>query len=99
MVPSPSSSGYLLKTKNADAVNTPAKAVNVTEFKATYPLRKAYARIVDETTKKGYRSDLRAEAVARASAVALSQRVKKAGKERKLRGRQAEKAKKSQDEI
>ena len=61
--------------------------------------RKAYARIVDETTKKGYRSDLRAEAVARASAVALSQRVKKAGKERKLRGRQAEKAKKSQDEI
>ena len=42
---------------------------------------------------------MRAEAVARASAVALSQRVKKAGKERKLRGRQAEKAKKSQDEI
>jgi large subunit ribosomal protein L28e len=48
--------------------------------------------VVNTTAKRGYRTDLRAEAVARASAVKLSQRDKKDTKPAKLRGAKARKA-------
>lgn len=47
---------------------------------------------MNSTTKKGYRSDLRGEAVSRASAIKKSQRPVKADKPTKLRGVKARKA-------
>lgn len=45
-----------------------------------------YKAIVNYTAKQGYRADLRQEAVARASAVRLSQQPKKDIPEKKPRG-------------
>lgn len=53
---------------------------------------RTYKGIVSSTAKSGYRSDLRAEAVARASAIRLSQTPKKDAPEKKLRGAKAKKA-------
>ncbi len=53
---------------------------------------RTYKGIVNYTAKSGYRSDLRAEAVARASAIRQSQRSKKDIPEKKLRGGKAKKA-------
>ena len=50
---------------------------------------RTYSGIVNSTTKSGYRSDLRAEAVSRASALRRSQRPVKASPEPKLRGKKA----------
>jgi large subunit ribosomal protein L28e len=50
---------------------------------------------VGSTAKKGYRPDLRRDAVARASAVKLSQREKKETPAPKLRGAKARKAEES----
>ena len=47
---------------------------------------------MNSTAKKGYRSDLRAEAVARASAVKYSQRERKERAPAKPRGKKAQKA-------
>jgi large subunit ribosomal protein L28e len=51
-----------------------------------------YKSVVASTAKKGYRADLRQDAVARASAVKLSQRDKKPAPAAKLRGAKAKKA-------
>ncbi|KAJ9628473.1 hypothetical protein H2203_002372 [Taxawa tesnikishii (nom. ined.)] len=76
--------------KNA---HKPASRLHTTSFKSSTPSRKLYRSIVSSTAKKGYRSDLRAEAVARASAVKHSQRPVKGGdKAQKLRGAKARKA-------
>ena len=48
-----------------------------------------YKGIVNYTAKQGYRADLRQEAVARASAVLLSQQDKKELPEKKVRGAKA----------
>ena len=64
-------------------------------FSASTPSRKLYRSVVNSTAKKGYRSDLRAEAVARASTVKLSQKEKKdlsKGKVQKSRSAKARKA-------
>ena len=53
---------------------------------------RTYKGIVSSTAKSGYRSDLRAEAVSRASAIRLSQTPKKDAPEKKLRGAKAKKA-------
>jgi len=55
----------------------PAKNLTTTSFASNTPSRKIYKSVVNSTAKKGYRSDLRAAAVARASAVKLSQQDKK----------------------
>ena len=47
---------------------------------------------MNQTTKQGYRPDLRQEAVARASAIRLSQRAKKDLPEKKARGKKAKNA-------
>jgi large subunit ribosomal protein L28e len=53
---------------------------------------RTYKTIVNNTAKSGYRSDLRAHAVARASAIRKSQTPKKDLPESKLRGAKAKKA-------
>jgi len=55
----------------------PASNLHITSFSSNTPSRKIYKSVVNSTVKKGYRSDLRAEAVARASAVKQSQQDKK----------------------
>ena len=56
---------------------------------------RTYAAIVNSTTKRNYRPDLRKDAVARASAVRKSQRPVKADKPSKLRGAKARAAEKA----
>jgi large subunit ribosomal protein L28e len=63
----------------------------------TYNFR-TYKSIVSSTAKSGYRPDLRAAAVARASAIRLSQNPKKDAPEKKLRGNAAKKAAASKEE-
>ncbi|RMY05914.1 hypothetical protein D0868_06146 [Hortaea werneckii] len=87
----------LPKRKNNPA-KIPADAVALnryqeSSFAASTPARKVYKSVVNSTAKKGYRADLRAEAVARASAIKRSQREKKdKTPPTKLRGAKAVKA-------
>jgi large subunit ribosomal protein L28e len=81
-----------MTTKVSSRANQPAKSTHHSSFAASTPSRKLYKSIVNSTAKKGYRSDLRADAVARASAIKLSQREKKDAKPAKLRGAKARKA-------
>ena len=53
---------------------------------------RVYKGIANYTAKQGYRADLRAEAVARASAIRQSQQPKKDVPEKKARGAKAKKA-------
>ena len=80
-----------LKTKLPKRAHQPAKGTHSASFNASTPSRKLYKSVVNSTAKKGYRSDLRAEAVARASAVKQSQRDNKKSHETKLRGAKARK--------
>jgi large subunit ribosomal protein L28e len=79
---------------------TTRKCVHLTEFIMQQMLifYRTYKGIVSSTAKSGYRSDLRAEAVARASAIRLSQTPKKDAPEKKLRGSKAKKAAAEKDE-
>ena len=81
-----------MTTTLANRRHQPARSTQSTSFAASTPSRKLYKGVVNSTAKKGYRSDLRAEAVARASAVKLSQREKKDMPAPKLRGKKARKA-------
>lgn len=81
-----------MTTKLSSRQNKPAKSTQESSFSASTPTRKLYKSVVGSTAKKGYRSDLRAEAVARASAVKMSQREKKETPAPKLRGAKARKA-------
>jgi large subunit ribosomal protein L28e len=53
---------------------------------------RTYSAIVNSTTKRNYRPDLRREAVARASAIRKSQKPVKADKPTKTRGAKAQAA-------
>jgi large subunit ribosomal protein L28e len=53
---------------------------------------RTYKTVASNVAKSGYRSDLRAHAVARASAIRKSQTPKKDAPESKLRGAKAKKA-------
>ena len=81
-----------MTTKLPNKHHTPAKSTQQSSFSASSPNRKVYKSVVNSTAKKGYRSDLRGEAVARTSAVKLSQREKKDRPTPKLRGAKARKA-------
>ncbi|KAH8682985.1 ribosomal protein L28e [Tricladium varicosporioides] len=83
--------GVTLITK-AKATQKPAKGVVKTGLSGSKSTRKTYKTIASNTTKSGYRSDLRAEAIARASAIRKSQRPVKASPETKVRGAKAKKA-------
>ncbi|KAI9718966.1 MAG: hypothetical protein M1812_003851 [Candelaria pacifica] len=84
--------GVTLSTKKEKNTNKPASGINKTTWGSNKSNQKTYKGIVNYTAKSGYRSDLRAEAVARASAVRKSQQSKKDIPEKKLRGGKAKKA-------
>ncbi|KAI9677589.1 MAG: hypothetical protein M1817_006543 [Caeruleum heppii] len=88
--------GVTLTTKKSNTTNQPAKSVNQVTWGQQQPGRKTYKGIVEHTAKRNYRSDLRAETVARASAIRKSQRSKKETPEKKLRGVKAKKAAESE---
>jgi large subunit ribosomal protein L28e len=54
--------------------------------------RRTYSAIVNSTTKRNYRADLRKDAVAKASAIRRSQRAVKESKPTKVRGAKAKAA-------
>ncbi|GAB7323084.1 hypothetical protein MBLNU13_g05595t1 [Cladosporium sp. NU13] len=84
-----------LTTKLPSRANKPAKSQQTSSFSANTPGRKIYKSVVNTTAKRGYRADLRAAAVARASAVKLSQQQKKERAASKPRGAAAKKAEES----
>ncbi|KAL1584428.1 hypothetical protein WHR41_06368 [Cladosporium halotolerans] len=81
-----------LTTKLPARANKPAKSQQTASFAASTPSRKLYKSVVNTTAKRGYRADLRAAAVARASAVKLAQQQKKERAAPKPRGAAARKA-------
>ncbi|KAI9689574.1 MAG: hypothetical protein M1822_010226 [Bathelium mastoideum] len=94
--PSPRNPNALtLTTKNPDSVNPagapsqPAKLYKTHHFPANTHNRQIYRQLIKETTRQGYRVDLRQEMIARASALRQAQRTKKPTPERKPRGRKA----------
>ncbi|PIA92192.1 putative 60S ribosomal protein L28e [Cercospora beticola] len=92
----PDGNTVTLTTKLASRGNKPAKQYQTSSFSASTPSRKLYTSIVNSTAKKGYRPDLRAEAVSRASAVKQSQRENKKDRVSKPRGKKAQGAQGSQ---
>ncbi|KAI9697909.1 MAG: hypothetical protein M1836_004261 [Candelina mexicana] len=84
--------GVTLSTKKEKSLNKPASGINKITWGPNKSNQKTYKGIVNSTAKLGYRADLRAEAVARASAIRQSQRSKKDIPEKKLRGGKARKA-------
>lgn len=56
------------------------------------PEFRTYKNIANQAAKSGYRADLRAAAVSRASAIRRSQRAVKPEPEKKLRGNAAKRA-------
>ncbi|RKF56480.1 putative 60S ribosomal protein L28e [Golovinomyces cichoracearum] len=83
--------GVTLITKKPKNAQRPASASYSTTFGSSKSTRKTYKGIVNTTVRSMYRSDLRAEAVARASAIRRSQRPKRDLPEKKLRGSKARK--------
>ncbi|KAI9881395.1 MAG: hypothetical protein M1830_003402 [Pleopsidium flavum] len=84
--------GVTLITKKTKHHNRPASNKNEVLWGSNKSGPKIYKGIVNYTAKQGYRADLRAEAVARASALRQSQQPKKDVPEKKLRGPKARKA-------
>ena len=78
-----------MKTKISARGHKPAHSTHQASYGASTPSRKLYKSVVGSTAKKGYRADLRQDAVARASAVKLSQRDKKERAAPKVRGKKA----------
>jgi len=87
-----------LVTKKQKHTQKPGAAAHKTTFGGNKTTRKTYKAIVSSTAKSGYRPDLRAPAVARASAIRFSQRPKKDTPEAKVRGAKAKKAAAAKDE-
>lgn len=82
--------GVVVISKKAGTANKPAQ--NLTQTTVTKASRKTYLTVANQTAKNGYRGDLRAAAVERASAIRRSQKPVKADYEVKLRGNRAKKA-------
>ncbi|KAJ4309657.1 hypothetical protein N0V94_008829 [Neodidymelliopsis sp. IMI 364377] len=81
-----------LIVKKADKHHQPATSAQTTNFGASKGSRKIYSAIVNSTTKRNYRPDLRQDAVARASAIRKAGKPVKASPAQKLRGAKAQKA-------
>ncbi|RFU25673.1 hypothetical protein B7463_g10657, partial [Scytalidium lignicola] len=84
--------GVTLITKRTGQPQRPGKATISTTLGGNKSTRKTYASIVGSTAKTGYRPDIRAAAVARASAIRRSQLPVKEAPASKLRGVKAKKA-------
>ncbi|KEF61597.1 ribosomal protein L28e [Exophiala aquamarina CBS 119918] len=83
--------GVTLQTKKSGSSNKPASQYNSHAFGKTTSNRKIYKSVADAVGKRSYRGDLNKDAVARASAIRDSQRVKKDTPARKPRGAKASK--------
>ncbi|KAJ9155792.1 Ribosomal protein L28e [Coniochaeta hoffmannii] len=86
----PTEKGVQVVSKKAGSGNKPAASKYSVNY--TKSTRKTFKSIANQTAKSGYRPDLRAAAVARASAIRRSQRPVKPSPEPKLRGNAAKKA-------
>jgi large subunit ribosomal protein L28e len=84
--------GVTLITKKTKQLNRPASSKNEISWSANKSGPKVYKGIVNQTAERGYRLDLRQEAIARASAIRLSQETKKDLPEKKVRGAKAKEA-------
>ncbi|KIV91068.1 hypothetical protein PV10_05653 [Exophiala mesophila] len=84
--------GVTVQTKKSGKANKPASHYNTHTYGKTTSNRKLYKNIADAVGKNSYRSDLNKSAVARASAIKDSQRVKKDTPASKPRGAKARKA-------
>ncbi|KAF1942043.1 ribosomal protein L28e [Clathrospora elynae] len=82
--------GVTLLIKKSDKHHQPASSIQSTTFGPAKSTRKTYSAIVNATTKRNYRPDLRKDAVARASAIRKSQKPVKADKPKKARGNKAQ---------
>jgi len=88
----PDDNTVTLTTKLPKQAHRPSKTHQTSSFSASTPSRKLYKSIVSSTAKKGYRPDLRAAAVSRASAIRQSQRDNKKSYANKPRGAKAKAA-------
>ncbi|TVY14974.1 putative 60S ribosomal protein L28e [Lachnellula arida] len=84
--------GVSLITKKVKHPQRPASHSHTTTLSGKKSTRKTYKTIASNTAKSGYRPDLRASAIARASAIRKSQKEPKDLPESKLRGAKAKKA-------
>merc|ERR1712029_1193127 len=84
--------GVVVLTKKADKAHQPAAQIQTANVPAKRSTRKTYAGIINSTAGRNYRSDLRSDAVARASAIRKSQKPVKADQPAKLRGSKKAKA-------
>ncbi|KAI9796814.1 MAG: hypothetical protein M1833_005957 [Piccolia ochrophora] len=84
--------GVTLKSKKVHSGNKPGSGSHEVTWGQNKSNRKTYRGIANNTAKQNYRADLRAEAIARASAIRRSQRPVKDEPEKKPRGAKARKA-------
>ncbi|OCT50790.1 putative 60S ribosomal protein L28e [Cladophialophora carrionii] len=84
--------GVALKTKKPGKTHQPASHHNTHTYSKATSNRKVYKNVADAVGKNSYRGDLNSYAVARASAIRDSQRVKKDTPEKKPRGLKGRKA-------
>lgn len=79
----------VVTSKKTKHTQRPAEAVHTVIYHGGKSTRKTYKGIASSTAKSGYRPDLRAAAVSRASAIRRSQRPVRPEPEKKLRGKKA----------
>ncbi|KAI1191339.1 ribosomal L28e family protein [Nemania serpens] len=84
--------GVKVLSKKVEASRQPAKSIAETNYNGLKSTRKTYVAVANQAAKHGYRADLRAAAVARASAIRHSYKEPKPTPEPKLRGSKAKKA-------
>ena len=84
-----SEGGIVLLTKKSGKGHQPASHIQQASIPKSRSTRKTFHTIVKSTANRNYRTDLRKDAVARASAIRKSQRPVKETKPQKLRGAKA----------
>ncbi|KAI0969359.1 ribosomal L28e family protein [Xylaria arbuscula] len=84
--------GVKVLSKKTEAANKPAKSTTETTYSGGKSARSTYVAVANQAAKNNYRADLRAAAVARASAVRHSYKQTKPTPETKPRGVKAKKA-------
>ncbi|KAK4059638.1 hypothetical protein Trihar35433_10685 [Trichoderma harzianum] len=84
--------GVVVTSKKTAAAHQPSKSAAQTSIGGGKSTRKTYKAVAAQVAKTGYRADLRAAAIERASAIRRSQLPVKADPEPKLRGKKAKAA-------
>ncbi|KAL2816375.1 ribosomal L28e protein family-domain-containing protein [Aspergillus cavernicola] len=84
--------GIVAITKKPGTAQKPTKSLSTVTYGPSSSNRKIYKGVADKTAKRGYRADLREDAVARVAALRRSQKAKKDTPARKPRGAQVTKA-------